>query len=865
MLNGLFNRFKRTNNQVIDFQESKPEVNLRELTYSGVLDEYMQYMDDYSLNPDDLIAEKGWDYVKAMADDDTIHSCLEIKKTGRLSTEWDIKEASESQEDKKVAAYVRYCFKRMDGNFNDNLKDILSGLEFGHSCSEMNYLRYPDGEWKNYIGLKSIKTRDPKHIRYKFDKHGNIIDVIQKADYIMGLKEDIHIPRDKCIIYTPNKLFSNPYGEPELKYVFKPYLAKKWVVRFWNIALERYGAGLVIGTYNIGREGQKEYLEKVLKNLQAKTEIVKPAGIEIDVQNPMVGGKMAYEFALEKHETAIARALLIPDLIGFSKFTKGSFALGQKHFDVFLWVLKKLGRDIEETIVDEQIIRHLVKINFGDNVPIPHFKFVPLTEEDKTEYLQRIEGMAKTGIVNMTPEDEVYLRNYMGMPKRELEDIVADKEEKEKKAEEIRQQMQKNAEENEVEDEDEEQRDGENYTEHRITVENKLNRDIANGKLKRPEKCQICGKTNGKIYAHHPNYNKSKKVIWVCPSCHNLIHANNLRNETSVKVIKNVLKKKNKFAESKAKSYLAYKTFKFKELGDFWDNIEDNAIAELRNIFRKTKNSFMDRLERKGYLNVDNPVNSAEVKKLKLNYTGEIKKTLTNVMTLGYLHSKAVTINEMRAVNDVVKNIFKKDISLPEYNLSKVNFQEELDPQFNLKAEKAIEHLEKKIPVKKSELLFYQRKAYTITGVESEEILGSAKNIIYKHLQTGDKKRTKKAFEKLWDKYEQTGKITDKGKLSTAYRLETIVRTNVGEAMSEGRRAMYEDPQIADEIVAYTVSAILDSSTTEYCAGIDGLTFSKEEFNFPPYHFNCRTVALPVYRGEEHTLKSWKESPYEFY
>jgi SPP1 gp7 family putative phage head morphogenesis protein len=776
VLNGLFN-FKR--NQ-INFQETKSKTDLRELTYSGVLNEYAQYWDDCTLNPDKLIDEKGWDYVKEMAADDTIHSCLEIKKIGRLSTDYNIEPAGESQEDKKIAEFVKYNLVHMQGTFVDVLKNIYSAIEFGFSVSEINWQQYTEGEWKGYIGLKSIKTRDQKHIAFKTDKHGNIEEVIQKHDCISNLEKDVHIPRDKCIIYTPNASSSNPYGEPELKFVFKPYLAKKWVVRFWNIALERFGAGVTIGTFPAGMEDQKIYLENVLKNLQTKTEIVKPEGIDIKIENPMTGGKMAYEFALEKHETAIARALLIPDLIGFSKFTEGSFALGKKHFDVFLWVLKKLGRDTEETIVDEQIIKPMIYMNFGRNVKIPHYNFTPLTEDDKSALLEQVGNLTKARIINTTPEDEIYIRKLISLPARELDDIKKDREEREKKSEEIRQQMQKNMERKEDEEDEDEG-------------------------------------------------NKEKEEP--------------------------------KFAENKAKSYLSYKAFKFKELGNFWDSIEDYTIVELRNTYRKMKNVFMDKLNKKGY-----PESSAEIKKLKLKYTGEVKSTLKNAMILGYLHSKAITINEMREADKIIADVFKKDISLPDYSFSKFSFQDvEFDPEFNLKAEKAIAFLEKKVPIKRSELTYYSDRAYTITGVMSADVLGEAKNILYAHLSHGDKKRTQKAFRKLWDKYEQTGKITDKGKLSTAYRLETIVRTNVGEAMNNGRRIMYEDPQIADEIVAYTVSAILDSNTTPYCESIDGQTFPKDEFEFPPYHFNCRTVALPIYRGEEHTLKNWKESPYEFY
>ena len=46
-----------------------------------------------------------------------------------------------------------------------------------------------------------------------------------------------------------------------------------------------------------------------------------------------------------------------------------------------------------------------------------------------------------------------------------------------------------------------------------------LGNAIRNGKIKRPNKCSICGK-NGLIHAHHDNYNKPLEVVWVCHQCH---------------------------------------------------------------------------------------------------------------------------------------------------------------------------------------------------------------------------------------------------------------------------------------------------------------------------------------------------------
>ena len=42
------------------------------------------------------------------------------------------------------------------------------------------------------------------------------------------------------------------------------------------------------------------------------------------------------------------------------------------------------------------------------------------------------------------------------------------------------------------------------------------------GKVKVKENCVVCGAP--KPVAHHPDYNEALTVIWLCYSCHALVH-----------------------------------------------------------------------------------------------------------------------------------------------------------------------------------------------------------------------------------------------------------------------------------------------------------------------------------------------------
>jgi len=52
----------------------------------------------------------------------------------------------------------------------------------------------------------------------------------------------------------------------------------------------------------------------------------------------------------------------------------------------------------------------------------------------------------------------------------------------------------------------------------------KVHKAVKTGVLKRPARCSECGRRNGRIVAHHENYERPLEVVWLCDSCHKLIH-----------------------------------------------------------------------------------------------------------------------------------------------------------------------------------------------------------------------------------------------------------------------------------------------------------------------------------------------------
>ena len=205
-----------------------------------------------------------------------------------------------------------------------------------------------------------------------------------------------------------------------MRAAYRSWFSKDIIVRFWNIYLERFGQPTVIGTYDEGVSSTAQSdLEAVMQNFQTKYAVKVPEGVKLDLLEATRRGDAGYDLAVEKHNTMMARALLVPDLLGFSEVKAGSYALGKKQIEVFIWVLERLRRELQETIVNRQIIKKLMDLNYGDGKDYPEFRFRPLLVEDKNETIKNIVEVMKSGIIPTTKADEDYLREELNLPYRD--------------------------------------------------------------------------------------------------------------------------------------------------------------------------------------------------------------------------------------------------------------------------------------------------------------------------------------------------------------------------------------------------------------------------------------------------------------
>jgi phage gp29-like protein len=285
----------------------------------------------------------------------------------------------------------------MPGTFMKTILGMMTALDYGYSISEIVLKYLENGKHKGKIGLKAIKSRKPHDFEFQTDEHSNLKHLIQ---YQGGHQKEL--PPEKFVIWSWNPEWENWYGVSDLKAAYRPWWMKDVVTKFHGIFLERYPSPVFIGRYPQGlAEKEKKALLIALEDLQIKTSTIVPQGVIIDTIEVGKSGSAIYDKAIEKFDKQICRSVLVPDLLGMSNTpSKGSYALGRKHFDVFLWVLYHLGKTVEE-MLHEQLTIPLIDLNFQVD-EYPKFIMEEITEESMETKAKILVQLSQAGLVDFT-------------------------------------------------------------------------------------------------------------------------------------------------------------------------------------------------------------------------------------------------------------------------------------------------------------------------------------------------------------------------------------------------------------------------------------------------------------------------------
>jgi phage gp29-like protein len=368
-------------------------------------------------NPDDLIMKKSLYIYDQIKDDECVKVALLLKKTLMLANNISVEPASSDRYDIEIKDFVEYnLFNRLKTPFKRVLESVLSAMDYGYSVSEMllSYIEESQ-DFKGKIGLSNIKTRPPHGFDFKTDALGDIISLRQfqgQGQYSQDL------PASKFLIHTYNKQFDNHYGNADLRAIYRPWWCKDVTLKFYAIHLERYGTPLLIGYYTgTLSKDESDDLKSILTYILKGTSFKLPDG-KIRIDKIDFNAPQGYEQALDRFDKMITRGLLMPDQLGFTNTTSGTYNLGLSQFDMFYMVLQKFMEDAMQD-VDSQVIKPLVNMNYKTD-KYPKLKLTGLNNDELDKLAGVYTQLTTAGY--MSPQNKAdfdFVREKYELPKSE--------------------------------------------------------------------------------------------------------------------------------------------------------------------------------------------------------------------------------------------------------------------------------------------------------------------------------------------------------------------------------------------------------------------------------------------------------------
>jgi SPP1 gp7 family putative phage head morphogenesis protein len=372
----------------------------------------------FKYDPDQLKSRKGADIYRRMMLDEQVKAVVRFRRdaiTGRefyFAFDPDV-DLSEEEQKHRIGLF-KSITEQMAGSFNDGLNAIMVGVHQGFSITEKVH-DVIDYKGKPYIGLSKLKQKPHDTFKFQVDRYGNIKKLEQDLD-----GEIRSIPIEKVIHYVQNPEVDEHYGGSELRECYRAWFAKDVAIKFWNIYLERAAGGLWVARPKDGTvviQGSKEHqaILNILGRMSSSSAVLLPASIEVEFIQPSTTSE--FESAIQYHDLAIAKSLLVPNLLGLSHSGQtGAFAQSKTQFQAFMLVLEADTVRLESSC-NEQVFRELGEINFADGI-WPKLKFKPLSIEQIIELLKTWNELVGSDTVEPSDTDESHIRQLLDMPEK---------------------------------------------------------------------------------------------------------------------------------------------------------------------------------------------------------------------------------------------------------------------------------------------------------------------------------------------------------------------------------------------------------------------------------------------------------------
>lgn len=364
-------------------------------------------------------------YEEMANSDAAVDVSLRAAKMPVMGADYFVEPADSSEESAVIAEFVKYnLLEGSNSPFLNVLEDILRMYEHGFSVIEKVY---EDREWapsrpnanrRVYTMLRKLAARPTltvKEIRY--DDNGGPMGITQSAVQSDGKPKDVNIDIEKLVIFTHNRKGGNLEGKSLLRTAYRPWYFKSNLYNIDGIQKERHGMGFPVIELPVGYKAtDKAAAKELVRNIRTNEHggaVIPPLWKLSFLELP--GQPVDVMRSIEHHNGTIMLNTMTQFLLLGLEGTGGGRATSGSHQDMFNKSLRYVANQICDAI-NLYCVPYLVGYNFT-TTKFPKLRVRNLGEtKDLQQWASALANLAARGLINPSPETEVWVRTVIDAP-----------------------------------------------------------------------------------------------------------------------------------------------------------------------------------------------------------------------------------------------------------------------------------------------------------------------------------------------------------------------------------------------------------------------------------------------------------------
>jgi len=326
---------------------------------------------------------------------------LQTRRLAVAGLPWSVQAYDQSAAARKAADLVESVLAALD--LPGCILDLMDALSKGYSVAELMW----DVQGKEWRPV-DILSREPHWFVWDQDT-GRELRLLTEAEPVLGER----LAPYKWLPHQPRVGAGIPLLGGLARSALWAWVFKSYALRDWAAFCEMYGQPIRVGKYHAGASPDDiAVLRRAVFDVGSDAAAVLPAEMVIDFIE--AGGKSAtgelYHTLIEYLDRQVSKAVL-GQTMTTDQGTSGSLAQARVHDQVRGDLLRADVRALMGTI-NKHLVAPIVRLNLGENVPLPSFTLVA----EDIENLESLAGQLETLVGMGAPVPVWWVRERWGIP-----------------------------------------------------------------------------------------------------------------------------------------------------------------------------------------------------------------------------------------------------------------------------------------------------------------------------------------------------------------------------------------------------------------------------------------------------------------